>query len=540
MKRSSARLAGILLLASFLRFGGVWNDSFYHYDEGETAKSALGPAVAVRWVLRTAWGGDAWTPESLKAEYERYGFPYPRTSARPGYLALATLSMAWGGISDKALIVLSAVMGVATVWIVYLTLRRIGEGEGDALPFWGALALAVSPTHVFFSRTGFAHVTAGFFLALAVYWHFREREAPRRTADAFRAGLACGYAFTCHFNVAWALAVLVGTRLGGRFLAGGKGAWKAAFLDAAVVGVGASVPILFFQVATVSAAFFFRDWLPDQTTYLQDLRGQWSHLFHYCNPRAQASPFFYAIFWLRTETVGLIAGTLIGTFLAWRNRRSVSAAGALLLAALLVWIPYAAMSAMSWKVARTLVPCLPFAAMLWGYAFSRWRAEGAAGRWGKALCVAVFLAIPLVRDMNLLRGHGHFRGVVEDLRAKGRSIVAVDEFPTVDFYAGFPGAVLVYDWKGFERIGPALSEGGTTFVALYKDGAYGCDDPVYANRYGFIQDLLARGARPDHVLPFHVPVDFDYVDSAWRFDRLLSLADVRYEVHLFDVKADQR
>ncbi len=532
-RRDRLRLAIVLAVAAWLRLAGLNQVSFFHYDEGEAAKGALGPAVAARWLLKQAWNGEPLTAGSLKAEYVRHGFPYARTAARPGHLALGAVSMTFVGVSDMAMILLSAAAGIGTVLLVFLAVRAM-EGEPGVFSFASALILAVSPDHVFFSRTGFAHVPAGFFLALAFYWHVRDRlqTVPVR---AFRTGLACGLAFTCHFNVAWILAALFAADVW-EAVSGparpGILAWAARW---GKIACGAAVPLLLFQGATLAAGEMFSRWLPDQRTYLADLRAQYAHLFSYCNPHALSTPFFYGIHWIRTEGAVPFAVVLAGSLLALFNRAGPPPVqGFLRTGALLVWIPFLAMSGMSWKVARTLVPLLPFAAILGGFAVAAWRPASAAGKSARVLLLLAGLAQPVWTSCSYSGGHGHFRQIVQELRTEGRPVLAVDELPAVDFYAATRYPVMVRDWATYERIRGTLP-GFPVLIALWKDGEYGFQDPVYRNRYDFVRDVTVRMESPTRRAAFRVPLAYDYVDRTFDWSRLLTLSDVRYEVHLFDL-----
>lgn len=531
--RSRFRFWLVLLAAGAIRLAGIERASFFHYDEGEVARCATGPAVAARWAVRQTWNGEPFTASSLREEYVRHGFPYARTSARPGHLALVALSMTIFGVSDTASILLSAAAGIGTVALVFLTLRT-AVPEREEIPVWGALILAFSPDHVFFSRTGYSHIAAGFFLAWAVFLHVRDRLRPF-SVHAFGTGLAAGYAFTCHFNVAWILAAF--------FLAdawettSGKGGerlrpWLARWSR---IACGMVVPPLVFQGATLAARAAFPAWLPDQTTYLADLRAQWSHLFHYCNPHAVSTPLFYAIHWIRTEGVGPFAAAVAGSVLAFRGAgKSATERGFFRMAALFVWVSFGSMSWMSWKVARTLVPVFPFAAALAGLAIGGWRPASPAGRWLRVAVLLGGLAQPVWTSLSYLEGHGHFRETVRALEGKGRQVLVVDELPVVDFYIGGKYQVMVGDWAEYERIQAALPA-RRTLIALHKDGEYGFQDPVYWNRFGFVREVASR-MPPGVRAPFGVPLAYEYVDRSFRWDRFLSLSGVRYEVHLFDLE----
>lgn len=533
MRRGWAPLVLVLLLAGSLRLAGIRNASFFHYDEGQIAKSALGPAVAFRWAVRSAWEGEPLTRESLRAAYDSAGIPYASFSARPGFQSLATFSMALFGVSDLAMILLSSASGLATVWLLYALLARLSP-EGN-LPLWGALALAVSPDHVFYSRTGFAHVTAAFFLVWAASLYLTALAEGRRV-PAFRTGLAAGYAFTCHFNVAWAAAAFFAFDAWRSRWEGTEGKAGRWVRRAAAAAWGFSVPILFFQGVSLLLVAVAGDRFSELKTYFGELAGQREHLFRYCNPRAESAIAFYGIHWLRTEGPGLTAGALAGMLLCVRSRRAAEVqTQAGILAACLVAVPLLLASGMTWKVARTVVPLIPFGSILWGVCIARWTL---AARWIllRRLFVAASIVPAFWQSMGYLDGHGHYRELVGALQKEGRRVFAIDEDPAVDFYVARRQATFVRDWKTYEEI--RSREGGQpgTLIALWKDGHYGFSDPVYANRYGFLREVVDRTPGPARVLPFRVPLEYEFVDPSFRWDRLLRLTGVRYEVHLFDLE----
>lgn len=199
-------LAAVLTLAALLRFQGLgWglpNASHwfsYHPDE----ILVLGAAARVD-LLAGQWDPGFYNYGSLliylisiTAEVVNFWAPLPENAAP--YIVLARLT--WIGRGWVAL------FGVATVYVVYLTGRRLG---GPRLGFLAAAAMAVVPMHAVHSHFATVDVPATFWVSLALYNALRY---PERRA-ALWCGLAAGVAAGTKYNAGlvltagWAAAAL--------------------------------------------------------------------------------------------------------------------------------------------------------------------------------------------------------------------------------------------------------------------------------------------------------------------------------------------
>ena len=192
--RLDPALAALLVLAATLRVVGWGSVGLDHFDEGAYAYSAASLAA----------GG-------LEAAL------YPRVEllAPPFQYAAGALSMVLFGISDQALIGLSALLGVGSVGLVYIA----GKGWlGRPAAAAAAILLAMSDFHVLYSRSGLADVSFGFWLLGALYC-FGQAELRASWRWAVLAGLATGAAWNTKYHGWLALVIAVGAlALGARSL----------------------------------------------------------------------------------------------------------------------------------------------------------------------------------------------------------------------------------------------------------------------------------------------------------------------------------
>ena len=95
----------------------------------------------------------------------------------PVYIYLTSVSMLLFGKTEFAVRFTSALFGTATVLLIYYFLRTLmvfdkksfTQMHRQALPFIGAVILAVTPWHIQFSRGGFEANVALFFFLLGIF-----------------------------------------------------------------------------------------------------------------------------------------------------------------------------------------------------------------------------------------------------------------------------------------------------------------------------------------------------------------------------------
>jgi len=177
-------LAGIVVLAAFFRLylldslpGDMFNDLGYNYQETRTI---------------------------LDGDWMIYATGYP--GREPLLFYLTALLSHITGLNFYALKLVSALVGIATVPVVYLLGR---EAYNDAVGLVAALLLAVAKWHVLISRVGFRGIQTALVTALVLLFLLRGLRRGRRS-DLLWAGAFTGlapYTYTAALAV-WPAVVL--------------------------------------------------------------------------------------------------------------------------------------------------------------------------------------------------------------------------------------------------------------------------------------------------------------------------------------------
>jgi len=212
---SAVALVGIITIASTLRLGGIGDVGIRFDDEG----AFVGDARLWHRCAKVLLDGEAVgavvhrDKKAFQARLDAYGVDFGARYVKPsqGYTFLGAATMFVVGDRPAALLALNAVCGMLTVVVLY-AIGALLFNRPTAL--CAALFLAVSPYHVFYSRSAMTEATAGFFVALGLLaWVY----GIKRGWSAFRtyglSGLVLGYAVTCHLRSLYVVGVLVLTEL---------------------------------------------------------------------------------------------------------------------------------------------------------------------------------------------------------------------------------------------------------------------------------------------------------------------------------------
>jgi len=174
--------------------------------------------------------------ESARLPLSRILTEFPGVNAHPFYSVLAHASIALFGDSSWALRLPAGVFGVATVWMVYvLGSRMIGRLEAWA----GALVLATSYHHIWFSQNARGYTMLGFFALLSTYYLLRAGESARRRDYVFYA-LASAAGIYTHLTMAFIVAGQAAALVAARML-GWRQAVGLRWADLMWAWVGASL-----------------------------------------------------------------------------------------------------------------------------------------------------------------------------------------------------------------------------------------------------------------------------------------------------------
>lgn len=349
----------------------------------------------------------------LEAKYilDRGGEDRPGT-AHPAHTALLVLASRFFGWSDVIGPGVSAVCGAASVPVLASIGRMTG---GTAVGGLAAMALAISPFHVRYSRSGGSDVPATFWLCVAVWAACRLWRTGGGVRWAGVAGLPAGLSSLSHYRYIGPVAVLgagllwAGARRERRRAAGL--AWGMAYAGGGLLA----------WLGMEGWYAWLRATGRGPETYLHQL--VW-RLFEYGGRLTLEDPLAQVrALWILDgpAAVGLAAAGLAGFGLAAFRRKPADLVAYLWgVGPLVIWSVYSAGGIFP----RCLVMGLPGLALLTGWG-GNWLA-GAAGvgrQWALAAVVLVILASGVPRAVAETRVRGGYRGaamaVAEDVVRRG-------------------------------------------------------------------------------------------------------------------------
>ncbi|MCQ9207568.1 MAG: glycosyltransferase family 39 protein [Omnitrophica bacterium] len=171
--------ASVLVLATYLRFYKISGSCFINPDE-----YLYYTGSQIGMVFKKLFFG---FPDILRkgavTDYVFEAFRQLPDFVRPGYHTLSAIGTFIMGESKATAFRLSAFFGVLTVASTYLLAKTLFDSRRIAL--LSSLLLAVTTSHVFFSRSGFQISPAIFFLTVAFYFYVRSRQAIKKTRVFF-------------------------------------------------------------------------------------------------------------------------------------------------------------------------------------------------------------------------------------------------------------------------------------------------------------------------------------------------------------------
>lgn len=204
----------VLVLAAFLRIAGLQHAGIRFDDESWYASDARLWHRCARVILDANVIGAMASGEThaVRARMDEVGVDFNDRYAKPclGFTLLGALAMFVTGDRPVALFWVNALCGSASVLLLYLFASRF-LSRGIAL---GAAALlAVSPQHVYYSRSALTESTTVFFILLGTWLWVRARQSAGRKLSWIAVGAAFGYAITCHYRAALFPILILGAEL---------------------------------------------------------------------------------------------------------------------------------------------------------------------------------------------------------------------------------------------------------------------------------------------------------------------------------------
>ena len=260
-----AALAGVLVVAAVLRFGGITRVGIRFDDESWYVSDArlwhrCARTLTDGAAIEAALHGDK---QAFQQRMNAIGVDFAARYGKPsqGYTFLGALMMFAVGDRPAALLVTNALLGTLSVFVLY-ALGSVLFNRSIAL--CAALALAISPYHLIYCRSALAETSAGLFILVGILaWALGQRGRwPWRRAYLC-AGIALGYAITCHYRSAYVpVALLVFDLFVSRDVRltdeSTRRLWSTAARRWARLVIGVAIPILavdaVFRIAHLAAA----------------------------------------------------------------------------------------------------------------------------------------------------------------------------------------------------------------------------------------------------------------------------------------------
>lgn len=527
-----ALLGGILIAAFLLRVWHLPARGLCYYDEGSQWRAAYAPAAVAREALAALSEGVWPDRERLRRAVLAHGFPDERVGARHGYVFLQSAAMAIVGLRHDAGFWLNAVLGTLTVLVAY----RLGASwRGAAAGLAAATLLAVSPNHVFYSRSGLAHAASVFGVYAGLWMLLSERF--RRGTWRWRLAAGCwlGWAVTCHYNLFWIAPLVLGVAA---WHAGGSPRRWAPF------AVGLIAPAVLIEAVLRAARAAAVPWASMLPTYLEEFVYQFSiNTGGY--GRSRSTSLFYVVHWIRTEGpvfTACAAAAAAATVTAVRRGLSLANRPAGPVLAGLLFLAHLLYAPLPLKGARTLLVAVPAACVLvggWLLRAGPKRSAPARVAGGVVLASAVLWMAPVA--LEAARGKSPYPEVLAAVARRGGVAVTVDDYPVLQTYLRRDDILVAQtgdrSWReALARIRRVSGARKPYLIAVCKAGRYGFSDPVWSERFAIVRVVVDGGRHPVFSVPFGQPLAFDFVDETFRWDRLLSLEGEAYRVDLFDLE----
>ncbi len=431
-------LPAILFLAAGLRFGGVGEVGIRFDDESayvtdarlwHRCASLLIDPEAIRAVFRK-------DKRAFQKRMDEMGIDFTARYVKPsqGYTFLAAAMMFVVGEGPAALLVLGALCGTLTVVVLY-ALGRLLFGQSIAL--CAALLLAVSPYHLSFCRGAWPYVPAAL-LVLTGLWFWSLGQSGRWSMRKayFLAGLAIGWAATCHFSSAYMVGAVMlidllfhrGAMSDDRPTAA---SWRVLARRWGWLAIGAAVPVLAIEMVFQAAHLAARvtdSYLPLET-YFKSCR-HWARVYTRVDLTAPTmglvnwrAPIAYAGYFVRWHGV-LAGGALVVGLLA-----ALRAKGTLRMPAVVVVFVLALLALQRHTVARSALTVVPLACLCTAvglHAVARRCRAVPAPIHALTAVMTLLLVVPAsVQAYELFRWRSDIGRACSFVEAQGGGIVAV-------------------------------------------------------------------------------------------------------------------
>ncbi|MBI4437180.1 MAG: glycosyltransferase family 39 protein [Candidatus Omnitrophica bacterium] len=239
-------LIGSVALGGFLRFShleqrGIFNhDEAIFLEEARFLKSASDLLFSGHLTLKKE-NFEEGELRSLKSKVEGN----PLGTARPTHTLLLWVAMLCFGDRETSGLTMSAFLGALSLLFVFLIGKSL-FGMNEALV--STFLLAVSPYHIYYSRSLYSEIDASFFILLATYLYLKSREEGKRFSTLlFLSGFCLGLSATTNYR--WAFVPIFFLLYELHFFFVRKNvSWQIVLKRSALAGLGTLLPIFLYEL----------------------------------------------------------------------------------------------------------------------------------------------------------------------------------------------------------------------------------------------------------------------------------------------------
>lgn len=198
--KTKAIALGICVVTLLIRLVWISEKGLIDSDQGVYGNEAKTVYGSIIWLYNVILGVDGYerTLLNLRNYLGNIGATFPYVG-KPGFNILIGLSYLVFGLKDYSVLMVSALLGTATIWIVYLTGRMLYNAQIGLI---AALIMAVSKWANIFSLSGYAEMSSTFFGSLGIYFFIKSHnEDSISWREYILSGLMLGAALTINYKM---------------------------------------------------------------------------------------------------------------------------------------------------------------------------------------------------------------------------------------------------------------------------------------------------------------------------------------------------
>ena len=441
---SSVLLFMIIIVAIFLRAYRLNVRGLWQHDSGLYANIGKIPILAARWAVGDRLSNSTAPRIPLETYLRDHGALLALVGMKPGHTSLIALSFAILGIRDYAPLAISAFFGILTVYLVF----HIGrEWFNEEIGLIAAAVLAVSRSHVHFSRTAYPQTDTIFFSLLGTYFYYISRQNSRQSSWYLAlSGLCFGLTLTMHQSVVIIILTVVLAE-GLRTLHEGQIFGRRTLRRAFLLGLPMLVPVAIAELALRAVSILTGE---DVLTFLERNVSQVENVAEAYHPTL-SEVFFYpwAIWELEGPFVSifLVVGFIFAVKMLAKKR---SMAYYFVVAQFVFPLVYWSINTGGTPTLKGIQVAWPALALLAGFGFTtllswvvdRIRAPTFSVVWVVIVAVPIFLAISVYRNWELIHLRAYYleaaQATLDYMEDNGGRMGAwqANLFPIWEFYLG--------------------------------------------------------------------------------------------------------